>query len=371
MEDLRIRKFARQLINYSVSLQPGEKILIEVHGEEVNLTRALIEETYAVCGKPFVHKFDYKLERALLKGIDDEHMKDIASYELQRMKDMDAYIAIRATDNLSAWNDVEENKISIYRKHYWSPIHLQQRCNHTKWAVMRFPNDSIAQLAKMGTEEFEDYFFDVCLLDYEKMGISMEKLVALMNRTDKVRITGPGTDVVFSIKGIPTVPLAGHINLPDGEVYTAPIRDSVNGKVTFNAPPPYDGFIHENIVLEFENGKIINASAKDTEKLNKVLDTDEGARYIGEFAIAVNPKIKHPIGEVLFDEKIDGSFHLTPGNCYDNAYNGNKSAIHWDLVSIQRPEYGGGEIYFDDVLIRKDGIFVLEDLKCLNPENLL
>ena len=118
------------------------------------------------------------------------------------------------------------------------------------------------------------------------------------------------------------------------------------------------------------NGKIVKATANDTERINKVFDTDEGARYVGEFAIGINPYILKPMNDILFDEKIMGSIHFTPGNCYDNAYNGNHSAIHWDLVMIQTPEYGGGEIWFDDVLIRKDGRFVIPELQGLNPENL-
>ncbi|MDD3840021.1 MAG: aminopeptidase [Clostridia bacterium] len=370
MEDKRIRRFADQLINYSCDLKKGEKILIEMHGRAVPLLRALVEEAYKAGGKPFVHIFDYKVERVLIKGADEEHMGDIAKYELDRMKDMDAYIDIRATENLSEWNDVPEDKIGIYRKKYWGPIHLDQRCNNTKWAVMRYPNDAMAQLAGMSTEEFEDFYFDVCLLDYRKMGIAMQNLVKLMNKTDKVRITGPGTDLTFSIKGIPAVALDGHNNIPDGEVYTAPVRDSVNGKISYNVQSAYEGFIYRDVVLEFKDGKIVKATSNDTQKINKIFDIDEGARYVGEFAFGVNPKIKHPMTDILFDEKIDGSFHFTPGRCYDNACNGNKSAIHWDLICIQRPEYGGGNIYFDDVLIRKDGVFVLDELKCLNPENL-
>jgi aminopeptidase len=191
-----------------------------------------------------------------------------------------------------------------------------------------------------------------------------------MDRTDKVRITGPGTDTSFSIKGSPAVKCDGACNIPDGEVYTAPVRESMNGILSFNTPSEEDGFTYENIVFEIKNGKIVKATANDTERINKYLDTDEGARYFGEFSFGIHPFINKPMKDTLFDEKINGSIHLTPGSCYEEAPNGNKSAIHWDLVLIQRPEYGGGEIWFDDVLIRKDGIFVLPELAGLNPENL-
>jgi aminopeptidase len=223
----------------------------------------------------------------------------------------------------------------------------------------------------MSKEAFEDFYFKVCNLDYSKMGQAMESLVEYMNKTDKVRIVGPGTDLTFSIKDIPAIPCAGEMNIPDGEVFTAPVKDSINGKLSYNTPAVYQGYTYENITLEFKDGKIINATANDTERINKVFDTDEGARYVGEFAIGVNPYVVTPMKDTLFDEKIKGSFHFTPGSCYEEAPNGNDSAIHWDLVCIQTPEYGGGEMYFDDVLIRKDGLFVIDELKCLNPENLI
>lgn len=370
MGDPRIKEFAHFLINYSVGLKENEKILIEMHGEAISLARALVEESYLVGGIPFVHTYDYKLERALLMGVTDQHMEQLASYELVRMKDMDAYIDIRATENVSEWNDVPDEKLSIYRRKYFEPIHLHQRCGYTRWSVIRYPNDAMAQLAKMSTEEYENFYFKACLLDYKKMGRAMENLVRLMNKTDKVKIIGPNTNLEFSIKGIPAVPYDGHNNIPDGEIATAPVKDSVNGIISYNTPIPYEGFIYTDIILEFKDGKIVKVKSNNTEKLEKIFDVDEGARYVGEFAFGVNPYIEHPIADILFDEKIWGSFHFTPGNCYDNANNGNKSSLHLDLISIQRKEYGGGEIYFDNVLIRKDGYFVLNELKCLNPENL-
>lgn len=358
------------LINYSCGLKPDEKILIEVHGREVPLARALIEEAYKAKGKPFLHLYDYKLERALLKGMTAEHEKEIGEYDLNVMKDMDAYIDIRATENLTEGNNIPEEKQGYFRKYYTKPVHLKERCTNTKWAVLRYPNDAMAQLAGMSTEDYEDFYFNACLADYSKMGKAMQSLGKLMDRTDKVRIKAPGTELTFSIKGIPSVPLDGHRNIPDGEIYTSPVRDSVNGIISFNVPSPQDDCVFKDIVLKFKDGKIIDAKSSDTEKLNKILDVDDGARYIGEFAFGVNPMIDHPITDILFDEKIYGSFHLTPGKCYANASNGNMSSLHWDMIQIQRPEYGGGEIYFDDILIRKDGVFVLDELKCLNPENL-
>ena len=370
MEDPRIRKFAQFLIRSAVGLEKGEKILIELHGSETGLMKALVQEAYAVGGKPFVHIFDYAVEGALVQGADAEHMEEIASYELQRMRDMDAYIDIRATTNISAWHNVSDEAQKRYRQYYWGPIHLAERCNHTKWSVLRYPNDAMAQLAGVSTEEYEDFYFRACWWTTTRWAGPCSP-PDLMARTDKVRIVAPGTDISFSIKGIPSFGMHGNRNIPDGEIYTSPVKGSVNGHITYNVPSPYDGFLFRDVYLEFQDGKIVKATSNNTDYMNEILDIDEGARYIGEFAFGVNPEITHPIGDILFDEKIAGSFHLTPGNSYDNASNGNHSAVHWDLIQIQTPEYGGGEIWFDDVLIRKDGLFVLDELKCLNPENLL
>lgn len=369
MKDPRIDQLAKSIINYSVELKPGEKILIEVHGLEIPLAQALIKYAYEAGGHPFLTINNHTLLRELLKGITVEQAQAMARWELNRMKEIDAYVGLRAGENVSELADVDPEKMTIYQKEY-ARIVSDERVSNTKWVVMRYPNASMAQLANMSIEKFEDFYFDVCNLDYSKMSKAMDPLVELMDKTDKVRITGPGTDLTFSIKGIKAIKCDGHLNIPDGEVYTAPVRDSVNGVISYNIPAIYQGFTYENIVLEFKDGKIVKATANDTERIEKVFNTDEGARYIGEFAIGVNPYILHPMKDILFDEKIDGSFHFTPGNCYDDADNGNKSAIHWDLIAIQRPEYGGGEIYFDDVLVRKDGRFVLPELQVLNPENL-
>lgn len=369
MKDSRIEKLAKSIINYALEIKPGEKILIEVNGLEIPLAQALVRYAYEAGGVPFLSVNNHTLLRELLKGMTVEQAQAMARWDLARMKEMDAYVGIRAGENAYELSDVPGDKMSIYQKEYLRAV-TDQRVSHTKWVVMRYPNASLSQLANQSIEAFEDFYFDVCNLDYAKMSKAMDALVNLMERTDKVRITGPGTDLTFSIKGMSAIKCDGHLNIPDGEVYTAPLRESVNGRITYNTAALYQGFTYENIVLEFKDGKIIKATANDTERIEAIFNTDEGARYIGEFAIGVNPYILNPMKDTLFDEKIDGSFHFTPGNCYDDCNNGNKSAVHWDLVCIQRPEYGGGEMYFDDVLIRKDGRFVIPELECLNPENL-
>ena len=371
MVDERIKKLAHGLVNYSVKVQENENVLINLVGEDSYLLgRELVKEVYKAKGNPFVKIEDENIRHAIVKEANKDMLNTMRELDLEQMKKMDAYIAVRASGNISSLIDIPSSQMELYEKEYQDDV-LNERVDNTKWVILRYPNDSMAQLAGMNTEEFEDFYFNVCNLDYSKMNKAMDSLQSLMARTDRVHIVGPGTDLSFSIKGMGGIKCAGECNIPDGEVYTAPIRDSVNGKVSYNALSTYRNFTFTDVVLEFENGKVVNATANNTQKINEILDTDEGARYIGEFALGVNPYVTKPMNDILFDEKIAGSFHFTPGRAYKDMNNGNVSAIHWDLVCIQTPEYGGGEIYFDDVLIRKDGRFVLPELEGLNPENLM
>lgn len=370
MKDPRIEKLAKLLINYSVSLKKGEKILIEAFDVDYMLVAELVKEVYRVGGYPFVEMVNNRVQREILMGAGEEECKLRAKYAAYRMNDMDAYIGLRGGENTSELSDIPAEARRMDAQYYSHPVHHEIRVKKTKWVVLRYPNPSMAQLADMSTEAFENFYFDVCTLDYSKMNRAMNALSALMNRTDKVRLVAPGTDLTFSIKGIGSTKCAGNMNIPDGEVYSAPVRDSVNGVITYNAPSITGGVKYENVRLTFKDGKIVEATGNYPDKINAIFDTDEGARYVGEFAIGVNPYITQPMGDILFDEKIAGSIHFTPGACYDDCYNGNVSAIHWDLVLIMTPEYGGGEIWFDDVLIRRDGLFVIDELKGLNPENL-
>ncbi|PKM69131.1 MAG: aminopeptidase [Firmicutes bacterium HGW-Firmicutes-2] len=369
--DARIITLAKNLVNYACKVQPKEKVLIEYIGSETDdLARQVVKEVLAVGGYPFLQATDNRVVREQLLGATQEFFEITCKWESLRMQEMDCYIGIRGSENASEWSDVPAEKLALYQKYWFNPIHSDIRVNTTKWVVLRYPNPSMAQLANQSTSGFEDFYYNVCNLDYGKMSIAMDALVELMEKTDQVHILGPGTDLRFSIKGLPAIKCDGQVNIPDGEVYSAPVRDSVNGTIRYNAPAVYQGFTYENIELTFKDGKIIHAKANNSKRINEVFDTDENARYVGEFAIGVNPYILDPMKDTLFDEKIMGSFHFTPGSAYDECNNGNKSAIHWDLVCIQTPEYGGGEIYFDGVLIRKDGQFVHEALLQLNPENL-
>ncbi len=371
MIDERVKKLAKIIVDYSIEVKKGEKVLIDTTIDDYSLAYALIDEVYRKGGMPFVNFMDNRIMRKILMNSNAEMWKLKAKYDAPFMNDMDCYVAVRGHLNVAELGDVPSERMKEWQQEWLNPVHMKIRVPKKKWVVLRWPSPSFAQSANMPTEKFEEFFFNVCTLDYSKMSKEMDNLVDLMNKTDKVHIKGNGTDLTFSIKDIPAIKCDGKMNIPDGEVFTAPVKNSVNGHITYNARTLYQGTIFDEIYLEFKDGKIVKADAgKKTDKLNKILDTDEGARYIGEFAIGLNPYVEEPMLDILFDEKIKGSFHFTPGNAYDEADNGNRSAVHWDMVCIQRPEYGGGEIYFDGKLIRKDGLFVIPELEGLNPENL-
>ena len=364
MQDERFDKLAKLLVEYSVRLKRNETVLIEAFDIPDEMTAALIRAARKAGGVPFAQVYHARVNRALALEVSDRQLNIMASHELARMKKMNAYIAMRGSHNITELADVPPDKMQLIGKKM-RPVQ-DQRVKHTKWVVLRWPTPSMAQLAGMSTDAFEDFFFEVCTLDYRKLQPGMKALKALMERTDRVQIKAPGTDLNFSIKGIPAVICGGDRNIPDGEVFTAPVKDSVEGQLTFNAPSIYQGAAFDGIQLNFKRGKIVDASSNETKKLNKILDSDTGARYIGEFSLGFNPRVFQPMRDILFDEKIAGSFHFTPGQAYEEADNGNRSQIHWDMVSIQRPEYGGGEIYFDGKLIRKNGEFLPKQLRSLN-----
>lgn len=372
MKDPRVARLAEILVGYSTKVAPGDKVLLEMTDVDDEVVNALVSSVYKAGGVPFVTLKRNSVTRALIQGATEEQMKLAGSLERTRMEAMDAYVAVRGSNNIAELSDVPDERMKLFRTHWQHPVHTEVRVPKTRWCVLRWPTASMAQLANMSTEAFEEFYFDVCTFDYSRMARQMAPLKALMERTDRVRVTGPDTELTFSIKNIPVIPCVGEFNIPDGECFTAPVKDSVNGRISYNTPTINQGTVFEGITLTFSEGKIVDAVAKggNTEKLNQILDSDEGARYVGEFSLGFNPYILNPMKDILFDEKIAGSFHFTPGNAYDMADNGNRSTVHWDMVFIQRPEWGGGEIYFDDVLIRKDGLFVLDDLKPLNPDQL-
>lgn len=369
MSDPRYTKLADVLTGFSCELKKGERVLIDAFDVPEAFVIALVRAARALGAIPYVNLQNARITRELLQGASTDQYQLTADIELARMQKMDAYIAARGSNNIFETSDVPASRVQLVSK-LMKPV-LDYRVNKTKWVVLRWPSSAMAQQAGMSTEAFEDFYFKVCTFDYRRYGPGMAALEDLMNKTDRVHLKGPGTDLKFSIKGIGAEACGGLRNIPDGEVFSCPVKDSVEGVIQYNAPTVYLGTAFDNIRLVFKKGRIVEATANNTKRLNEILDTDAGARYIGEFAIGFNPHITEPMRDILFDEKIAGSFHFTPGKAYERAGNGNESVVHWDMVNIQRPEYGGGEIWFDGKLIRKDGLFTTPVLKKLNPSELL
>jgi aminopeptidase len=366
MIDPRQKKLAEIIVRHSCRVKKGEKVLVEAFDIPDDFTALLVREIADAGGLPLCLTKQNRVLRELYRSATEEQMRFWGEVERKQMEGVQAYVGVRGAHNATEMADVPAEKMDIYQTHLWHRVHTEVRVPKTKWVVLRWPTASMAQQAKQSTDAFEEFYFDVCTVDYAAMARAMEPLRRRMERAKRVHIKGPGTDLRFSIEGIPVIGCAGEHNIPDGEMFTSPVRDSVEGILSVNTASLYQGIVFEGIRLEFKAGKVVGASANHADRLKHLLDTDEGARYVGEFSIAFNPKVREPMMDTLFDEKIAGSFHFTPGQAYEDADNGNRSRIHWDLVTIQRPEHGGGEIWFDGELIRKDGLFTHAELKGLN-----
>ena len=366
MRDPRFSQLARQLTSYSTRLKKGESVLFDLHDVPESFGIELIREARRRGAIPVVRLHSAGITRELMMGATEPQYRQMAKHLLAEMKDVDAYIAVRGSHNIAELSDIAPAKMELAMSHMRKVI--DHRVKKTKWCVLRWPHPAMAQQAGMSTEAFEDFYFKVCLLDYQALLPAMNALKRLMDKTSQVQLKGPGTDLNFSIEGLSAIVCGGNYNIPDGEVFTAPVKDSVEGVLTYNAPSIYRGISFDGVCFEFEKGKIVKATAVGgkTRELNKILDSDKGARYIGEFALGFNPEIKEPMRDILFDEKIAGSFHFTPGQAYEEADNGNRSQVHWDLVNIQRSDYGGGEVIFDGKVIRKNGKFLPKSLAKLN-----
>ncbi len=376
--DGKWQRLAKILVNYSTRVQPGEIALVHcIDDVPEELVDSLLAEIFKAGGQALIWLDRECYLKQLINNANEQALTVFMEDRLAEIKKVQVVFHLYSETNACEYSDIDAERKKFYLK-LNRPI-VDWRCNKTKRVLTCLPNKAAAQLANMSTAEFEKFYFDVCLgVDYPAMAEAMDILVARMNATDKVYIVGPShgyasiTDLNFSIKGITAIKCPGRENFPDGEVFTAPVRNSVNGTINFNTPTSYGGNQFDSIRLVFVDGKIVDADCQigTKQKLNEVFNTDDNSRYVGEFALGLNPRVTRAVGEILFDEKIAGSLHFTPGSCYPEASNGNDDcAIHWDLVLRQTADCGGGSIYFDGELIRQDGLF-LGDLAVLNPENL-
>lgn len=366
MRDIRIETLAKQVVEFSVHLQKGEKVLIDIWDGATDFANAFIEAVHKVGGEAFINLQSLSVNRAWIKTATRETFEAWYRYEKNRMEEMDAYIVVRKQENASEYADIPVEQLNLYNE-YYGKLHYGIRIPKTKWCVLRYPSASMAQAAHMSTEAFEDYYFKSCCIDYKKLNEIVTPLSERLSKADQVRIVAPGTDLTFSIKGC-CEPKAGCgiFNIPCGEVGMEIVQGTANGTISYTFPSQFQGIIFSNIKLTLKNGRIIEAVSDHTKEMNEILDIDENARQIGEFALGFNPYVTTPILDTLFDEKMTMSLHFTPGNSRNNP-----SAIHWDIVTSHSIEHGGGEIWVDGELLRKDGYFVPEDLQPINPENLI
>ncbi|HAJ57152.1 MAG TPA: aminopeptidase [Candidatus Omnitrophica bacterium] len=365
MSDPRVEKLADILVNYSAKVRRGDVVIIDFSGTR---PLPLVKEIYKRCLKNGAKYVEYNFsEESLVKTFYDvagsEQLAYFPKHRLDAMKKATVYIGISGTENVQNYANVALHKM-VKREKVLRPI-VNRRVDFTRWVITRYPTNGLAQDAKMSLDEFEDFYFKACNIDWSDFSGKITYLWKMVQKAEDVHIKSSDTDLRFSIKGIPAIKSEGLRNMPDGEVFTSPVKNSVQGHITYNTPSLYHGKEFNGVRLEFKDGRIIKAGAQagSNDELNKIFDTDKGARFVGEFAFGLNRNIVKPMKNILFDEKIVGSIHFTPGNAYKDADNGNRSSIHWDLVKILR---GDGEVYLDGKLIQKDGKFITKELKGLN-----
>ena len=359
-------QLAKKILNYSCELQEDENVMLQLVGlNGISLLRALVEEARKMKVNPFVQINDTEIQRMLVETGDSAFWKNQAEVEgLPLMEQMDAFVGIRASLNIYEQAEAGKEANKAYSDEFATPVHFKERVKNTNWVVLRYPSEAFAMNAKMPTQKFRNFYYKACLLDYSELAEAMKPLHERLDQTDIIQLKGEGTDIEFSVKNQNWIPCAGKRNIPDGELFTSPVLNSVNGHITY-APSVYQGKPFEFVRLEVKNGKVIDFDSSNNEALEEILDTDAGARQFGEFSFGLNPIIKEPMYDILFDEKIYGSNHLTLGNDYEEAPNGNESSIHWDLVCI------GADVFLDEEKIREGRQFITEDLQGLNPGNLI
>lgn len=368
MKDTRIDKLADLMVNYSLNVQPKQKVLI--HGEFGGepLMAAVFKKCLQAGAYPFVVPYVHDwLESTLRYGTPDQYAAVYAPFE-EMFKTYDARVRILGDLNTKGLSQFDPEKAAEMLSQYSDALQIvleRTAKGEMKWVAGLFPTNAYAQDANMNLSDYEDFVYEASLGDlddpvgyWKNVEARQAKAIAWLEGKKDVHITAPGTDLTLSIEGRPFVNCACKANIPDGEIFTSPIENSANGYVNFTYPTLYEGYEVDNVRLEFKDGKAVKASAdKNEEYLIKRLDTDEGSRYLGEFAIGTNDLIQRFTGQILFDEKIGGSFHLALGHGFPETKCKNKSSIHWDMICDLR---NGGEITVDGELFYKNGKFTID-----------
>lgn len=357
-----IRRLARTVIRHSLQVTPGQRVLIDVVGQADELVEALLEEANQAGAEAYLQQVPISQLKQLIVNGSKEQMSRWAETCSASMRGMDAYIGIRSEENVYELQDLPNPQFEHYVKHYAQPKQMAM-AQLPRWVLLRNPTSALAQQARMSDTAFWDIYDRACNLDYRAWASCVQPLAELLEQTEQVRIVGPGeTDLHFSIKGMPAVVCDGRYNLPDGEIFTAPLVESVEGSITFNVPTAYMGHTYDEVYMEFRRGRVVRVSGPQQEQLERLLRQDNGAACVGEFGIGLNPHLTRPMNNLLFDEKMQGSVHLALGQAYPMADNGNQSSLHLDFVLCQTEAFGGGELYFDGKLVRRNGRLIVPEL---------
>lgn len=359
----KLKKLAKIITNYSVEVKPGEKVLLRGYGFE---SYPLIKEVYRECMRAGaievnVRFSEEEISRIFFEEANEKQLKYLNKIELEMAKSYDVMVQIVADKNPYEMKDTDMKKIQITQK---ARKPLSDILTKKRWCLFYYPNVASAALAKKSLEDWENFVMDSCLLDWKKEEELQKKFIEIMKKVKKVRITGKETDLEVNIAGQKWLTCCGKFNMPDGEVFTSPVRTGVNGFIRYNVPTNYMSHDFNFVKLTLKDGKVIKEQSDNDSALKEILSTDKGARYFGEFAFGLNNKIKEGTKQILFDEKMGKSLHMALGRCYEEAPNGNDSSIHWDLIFNFK--WSNAELYFDNKKVFSKGKWTDRKLSFLN-----
>lgn len=367
MGDPRVEKLADLLVRHSLRLRPREKVVLV--GSP--LGESLLEACYRAAMKAgaFV---DTRMmltsqDEILLKIGNEEQIRFVNPMAELQLNGYDARIVVPADRNTRALSGVDPARQAAFaaaREPLMRAMMDRTASGEYRWVSFFYPTNAYAQDAGMSLSDYEDFVYSACFLDepdpiarYEEMRKEHERLISWLHGKSEIHVLGPDTDLTFSVAGRRWIDCSGQMNMPDGEFFTGPVEDSVNGKVRFTYPATVQGRMVEDVRLRFEGGRVVEASARQNEEfLLRMLDADEGARRLGEFSFGTNPRITRFTAEVAYDEKIGGTIHMAVGASIPESGGVNRSGVHWDMVCDLRQ---GGEVYADGELFLKDGRFVV------------
>lgn len=354
--DKRWTRLGDLLVNYSLEVKPGEKVMIAfVELETYPLVHAIYQACVIAGAYPQVQFLSEELYRLNMVHGAPEQIGWEPEIEAYGMEWADVYFGLRGAHNLDVFWDVPAEKLSLHRKAMGKIS--TKRWQKTRWCLLRVPNAALAHQAEVDEGTILEMFFNACFLDWPKVSQEWRRWAEKLDQGQRIRLTGKGTDLSFSTKGRTWMVADGHINMPDGEIMTSPVESTLDGQIYFDFPGVLGGRLVHDINLRWKSGKLVEAtSSTNQDFLRAVLDTDPGASLIGEFAIGTNPEIKHFCKDILLDEKIDGTIHIAMGRAYPAVGGTNQSAIHWDIIKDMREE---GEIYMDGELIYHNGKVLL------------